>query len=317
MRYAAAIPDDKQALVLGLEVLVYGDLHVVEFDLHAVKQRVVVGGTRCNFIKGIDHLDNTVQDPLWHDQTEIARCSGESRRDERLGQPLVGRALSADEISEPLYHDTAAQHVGKPRNTLAVAVAVLERLGKMLGDEQREICVAGLLGRIFIAVAVDGHDAVRVLGDDRALRVHAEGADQVLVFLGLVDDFALVELVRDVLEHFGGKLDPHADVHTVRHGRDVQILTHRLHPLAAAAADRDDALLPCIAAFVGDDLISAVHNAYLADRRQEMEVDFLPEIVVKVRQHLVVDVRSEMAHGCLQQMEVVPQALRFKCGIGG
>ena len=72
-------------------------------------------------------------------------------------------------------------------------------------------------------MAVDGDDAVGVLGDDRALRVHAEGADEILIFFGLVDDLALVQLVGQVLENFGGQLDAHADVDTVGLGLDGEV----------------------------------------------------------------------------------------------
>ena len=91
----------------------------------------------------------------------------------------------------------------------------------MLGDEQGEVRVLGLLGRVLIAVAVDGHDAVRVFGHDRALRVHAERAHEILIFFGLVDDLALIKLVGQVLEDLGGQLDAHADVDAVGLRLDV------------------------------------------------------------------------------------------------
>ena len=43
MRDAAAVADDIQALVAGFQLLVNLDFHVVEFDLYAVEQRIVVG----------------------------------------------------------------------------------------------------------------------------------------------------------------------------------------------------------------------------------------------------------------------------------
>ena len=68
-------------------------------------------------------------------------------------------------VTETLYNNTAAQHVGKARNALAVAVAVLKRLGEMLGYQQGEVGALGLLGRILIAVSVYGYNAVGVLRD--------------------------------------------------------------------------------------------------------------------------------------------------------
>ena len=133
------------------------------------------------------HFDDAVENALRDDEREVAGRGGERRGDEGLFDALGRRALAADEIAEALDHDAAAEHVRKPRDRLAVAVGVLEGLGEVLGDEQGEVGVLGLLGRVLIAVAVDGDDAVGVLGDDRALRVHAEGADEILIFFGLVD----------------------------------------------------------------------------------------------------------------------------------
>ncbi len=100
----------------------------------------------------------------------------------RLSRCASRAAAAADQIAEALHDDAAAQHVGQARDGLAVAVGILEGLGEVLGDEQREVRVLGLVGRVLIAVAVDGDDAVRVLVHDRALGVHAERAHQILEF---------------------------------------------------------------------------------------------------------------------------------------
>lgn len=42
--HAAAVSDDEQPRVAGLEVVVQLHLHVIELHLHAVEQGVVVGG---------------------------------------------------------------------------------------------------------------------------------------------------------------------------------------------------------------------------------------------------------------------------------
>ncbi len=111
---------------------------------------------------------------------------------------LLGGALASDEVAEALDDNAAAQHVAEAGNALAVAVGVLERLGKMLGDQQREVCVFRLFCGILIAVAVYGYDAIRVFVDHSALGVHAEGAHLVFILLGAVDDLALIQLVGDV-----------------------------------------------------------------------------------------------------------------------
>ena len=45
MGHAAAVTDDVEIFVEGLEIFVKLNLHIVELDLNTVKQSVVVGGT--------------------------------------------------------------------------------------------------------------------------------------------------------------------------------------------------------------------------------------------------------------------------------
>ena len=165
-------------------------------------------------------------------------------------------AAAADEIAEALDDDAAAKHVGQARDALAVAVGILERLGKVLADEQGEVGVLGVLALVLVAVAVDGDDAVGVLVDDDAVRVHAEGADEVFKLLGTVDDLALVQLVGQVGEHVRGQFHAYADIDAVGVGGDVHALADGLHPLAAAAADGDDAVFAGVGIPSGLDLVA-------------------------------------------------------------
>ena len=187
----------------------------------------------------------------------------------------------------------------------------------MLGDEQREVRVLGLAGRILIAVAVDGHDAVRVLMHDRSLRIHAEGAHQVLIFFGLIDDFALIQLVSQVLEDLCRKLHANADVDAVGKRPDAKLSADALHPLAAAAADGDDALLAGMISRIGHDLIAAVLLKDLTHRRAEVEIDLRLELGEEVFQHDEVDICAEMADGGVEQVEAALQAARLEGAVRG
>ena len=105
----------------------------------------------------------------------------------------------------------------------------------MLGHKKGEVGVFRVHGRIFIAVAVYRNDPVGVLVYHHAVRIHAEGPDQVVVLLGAVYDLALIELVRKLREDFVGKFHADSYVHTVGLLFQSQIVTDRLHPLGARA----------------------------------------------------------------------------------
>ena len=82
---AGAVADDVQAIVAALELAVYFHFHVVELDLDAVEQGIVVGGAGGHLVQGIDHLDDAVQDALGQHQAQIAGGGIEGRCHKGLG----------------------------------------------------------------------------------------------------------------------------------------------------------------------------------------------------------------------------------------
>ena len=228
---ARAVADDIQSLVLGHQVFIERDLHVVELDLHAVKQGVVIRRTGRDLVKRVDHLDDVVENTLGQYQAQIARRRLQGRAYGALRDTVMVGASAAFQIAEALYDHAAAEHIAQHRDALTVAVAVLERLRKMLADQQRKVGILRLFGRILKAVAVDGDDTVGVLIDDDAVGVHAEGADVVLEFLGAVHDLALVQFIGQMGEDDRGQLHAHADIDAVGLGVDVELLTDLFHPL--------------------------------------------------------------------------------------
>ena len=193
----------------------------------------------------------------------------------------------------------------------------MERLGEVLGDEESEVGVLGLHGRVLVAVAVDGHDAVGVLVNDDAVRIHAEGAHVVLKLLGAVDDLALIQLVGEVGEHDGGQLDAHAEVHAVGLGGNVERAAHALHPLAAAAADGDDALAALILRVGAHDGEAAILCLERLHRGVKVEIDLAFEVVIEILEHDIVDVGAEVAHGGVEQLELVLDAELLELRAGG
>ena len=127
MRDAGAVTDDIQPLMPRLQVAVDVNLHVIKFDLDTVEQRVCIGSAGCDLIQRIDHLNDAVEDTLRDNQREVAGRCGKSRYDKAFSDPGGIAAPSADQIAESLHHDTAAEHIGEPRNAFTVAVGILKR----------------------------------------------------------------------------------------------------------------------------------------------------------------------------------------------
>ena len=187
----------------------------------------------------------------------------------------------------------------------------------MLCHQQGKIGVGGLTCGVFVAVTVDGDDAVGIFVDYGALGVHAEGTDEIAVLLGAVDDLAFVQLIGEVGENLRGKLHPNADVHPVGLGGNVHVTANGFHPFAAAAPHGDHALAAREASGLAGDLIPAVHSGHGFHRRVKVKRDLVFQIGIEIFQHHIVDVGAEMAHGGVQQMEVVLHTQLFEFGAGG
>ena len=134
-----AVADDEEALATGLQVFVYFDLHVVEFDFYAIQQRVIVCRARCDFVQCIDHLDDVIHLPLRDDQAQIARCRVERRSDETVRNAPLRAALTADQIAKALYDDTAAQHVGETGDAFTVFMLSLNGSVKWLDTSRAKL----------------------------------------------------------------------------------------------------------------------------------------------------------------------------------
>ena len=178
----------------------------------------------------------------------------------------------------------------------------------MLAHQQREVRVARLFVLGLEAVPVDRDYAVGVLVDHNAVRIHAERAHIVLAFLGLINDFALVKLARKVLENLGVELHSHAEVHAIGARGNVQLAAERLHPLAAAPSHGNYTVAAGISLFRRNDFIPVFRLFYGDDGRMKIKVRFVFKLGVKVAQHLVIDVRAEMAHLGIKKIEFVLHA---------
>ena len=100
MGHTAAVTDDIQPLVAAFQVLVELDLHIIELDLHAVEQRVDVRGARRDFVEGLDHLDDAVEDALRDDKAEVARRGGQGRDGEAVADAVRRAAPALHQVAE-------------------------------------------------------------------------------------------------------------------------------------------------------------------------------------------------------------------------
>ena len=149
------------------------------------------------------------------------------------------------------------------------------------------------------------------------MRIHAEGAHQILKLLRAVDYLALIELIGEVGEYLRGQLDAHADIDAVGLCRDIQRGADGFHPLAAAAADGDDAVGAGVALIAELDFIAATDLGNSRDCGLKVEVHAVLELVIYVLQHDVVYIGTEVAHLRVQQVQAVFKAHALDAGVRG
>ena len=109
-------------------------------------------------------------------------------------------------------------------------------------------------------------------------------------------------------ENNSRKLHTHANIHTVRFRGNLQILTYLLHPLTAASSYGYDTLLALIGLIAAENAVTAVHLSDLIHRRIEIEIYMIFHLLVQILQNYIIDVRSQVAHRCIQQVQLVLQA---------
>ena len=170
--------------------------------------------------------------------------------------------------------------------------------------------------RILIAVAIHRHYAVGVLGNDRAVRVHAERAHEVAVLFRAVDDLRFIQLVRQVGEYLRRQLNANAYVHAVRLRRDVELAADAFHPLGTASANGDHAFIALEGLLRRIDGKAVAAAFHLFHGGTEEEIRFPVQKLKQVLQHDIVLVRAEVPHRSVEQVELVLHAKLFYMRIG-
>ena len=185
----------------------------------------------------------------------------------------------------------------------------LKRLREVIGDEQRKVRVVALELRVAVGVAIDRHDAVRVLHDDVAVRIHAERAHEVAVLLRAVEQLRLVDLARDVVPDLIRHLDAHADIDAVVLLLDAEAIALIRKPLRTRTARRDDeeVRLDLLAVCELELVVALAVRLDVGDGALKAEFHLLLQVFIRLLEHAKVVLRAEMAHAGTQEMQVVLQ----------
>ena len=61
---AASVTDHIQSFIFGFKIFIDVYFHVIEFNFHTIKQGIIIGSTWSDFVKGIDNLNDSIQDSL-------------------------------------------------------------------------------------------------------------------------------------------------------------------------------------------------------------------------------------------------------------
>ena len=186
----------------------------------------------------------------------------------------------------------------------------------MLCYQQCEVCVFGLPDRILIAVAVDGDDTVGILIDHRTLRVHTEGTDPVAILFCAVNNLAFIKLIRQVGEYLRRQLHPDADIHPVGFGRNGQFLAYPFHPLTAASANGNNTLIARVNGIFTPDPIAVCQDLHGLNMGIEEEFHLILQIGVEIIQNHVVNIRTQMPDGGIQQVQVILDAQGLETAAG-
>ena len=189
----------------------------------------------------LDELDDIDHGAVGHGGRDVAR-DGVFQRGAHVGagQLLRPGALAAQDIAVALHHDAPrAEHVGQLADLLRVGDGLVERLGKIVADQDRQVGVGAF--EVLVAVAVDnGEVIVVVFLRDKAAGVLAEGADLVFPGGGVADQLAFVQNAVDRLHDLVAAFDPHADVDGAGAVGDVVLGADLFKPVCPAAAGGDD-----------------------------------------------------------------------------
>ena len=94
---------------------------------------------RGDLVQSLDHFNDAVQDPFGQYQAQISGSGFKRRTDQAFFNTADSASPASHQISESLYDNAAAQHIGQPGNAFSIAVAVPEGSEKCLETSRAKL----------------------------------------------------------------------------------------------------------------------------------------------------------------------------------
>ena len=159
--------------------------------------------------------------------------------------------------------------------------------------------------RIFIAVTIYRYNTVRVLIYNHSPRIHTKCSYQIFKLLCTIYNLAFIQFICQVCKYFCRKFYTHTNVHTIRLGRNFQILAHTFHPFTSTSSCRNNTFITYIFGICSLHHITFSTLCHCLYRCHEMELDLIFQFIIKVLKNHVINVCSQVTYGCIQQMQIV------------
>ena len=164
---------------------------------------------------------------------------------------------------------------------------------------------------VAVAVAVNRNDAVRVFRHYIAIGIHAEGTHHVIIKRGTVQNFCLIHLVGDMLEHLCRHLHTHADIHLIIDKIKAHLSALLCVPFRTGAAGSGNQILAgnLLALVQLQHKGSVLLTADFFNRGIAADFNIILQKLMDVFHNHEVVFRTQMAYLGVQQMQVVFQRL--------
>ena len=177
----------------------------------------------------------------------------------------------------------------------------------MLCHQKRKIRIRRLFLFILIAVPVHRDNPVGVLVHHNPVRVHAKRPHPVLKLFRAVNNLTLIKLIRQMRKNHRRQLHAHADIHAVGLCGYVKTFTNFLHPLAPASAHGNDTSVTFVRRIVAANPVPVLRYFHIRHRRIKVKINLILHPGIKIFQHNIIDVRSQMTHRRIKQIEFILQ----------